>query len=556
MKRLWLTTTLVVCSLMQTATHWNSAQAGDPIAEKLLPKDTLIYFSVPSVPEARKEFDKSSFGGLLGDPEMKPILGELKEKFDEWSDNVQEEIGVSVADLVAIPQGEIAFAVVEKPSRKLSLVFLLDYGDNQETVDKLLKKMHESLDGDLAEHSTEDVDSAKIHVYTFKNADKNFNTLCYVTEKSHLVFSSNLDALKDIVERWGGDDEESFSSNTTHKYIQDRCKDEAGEPSMVWFMNPIGLVQVGANMLQSITPQAGMAGLILPMLGLDKFKGYGGAAYGESGEFDSVSKSFMYVESPSGLLNAFQFPATELKPPKWIPAEIGTYMCANWDCAKAYTAIEGLVDSFQGRGSLARLMDQAADNGPGIHVKKDFLDALEGKIHFVQGTSDDEEETQGQFLMALEVKDAAKMKKTLAKIAKSDGSRIEAREFNGETIYEIDANQPMSFAVAAGQFVFTNDTPMLEGMLRTESQPPLADSPAFRKIARFFPAKTSIISFQRPDTQLKALYQLLKDSDTDVIDTSKLPSFEVFQKYLQPTGTYTVPDKKGAFSVGFQVRDK
>ena len=45
----------------------------------------------------------------------------------------------------------------------------MDYGDGNDTVEKLLKKMHDALDGDLAEHSVEEVDDIKIHVYTFKN---------------------------------------------------------------------------------------------------------------------------------------------------------------------------------------------------------------------------------------------------------------------------------------------------------------------------------------------------------------------------------------------------
>ena len=111
--------------------------------------------------------------------------------------------------------------------------------------------------------------------------------------------------------------------------------------------------------------------------------------------------------------------------------------------------------------------------------------------------------------------------------------------------------------VTAGQLVVTNDTPLLQGMMRGESsRTSLVDSDDYKKIAKFFPSKTSMLSFQRSDTQMKTYYDLLKNSDSnwEGIDVSKLPPFEVISKYLQPSGGYTVPDKKGAKSVNFSLK--
>ena len=147
----------------------------------------------------------------------------------------------------------------------------------------------------------------------------------------------------------------------------ERCHDESGDPTMKFFLNPIGLVQSGLNMAQTIQPQVGMVSPFLPMLGFDKLKGWGGASYVATGDFDSVSKTFVYADSPTGVLNVFQFPATEITPPKWVSAGVSMYFGGNWNVAGAYTAVEGLVDMFMGRGHLSRLMDQAANAGPGIH---------------------------------------------------------------------------------------------------------------------------------------------------------------------------------------------
>ena len=199
-----------------------------------------------------------------------------------------------------------------------------------------------------------------------------------------------------------------------------------------------------------------------------------------------------------------------------------------------------------------------------IHPKKDLLDHLDGKIHLVQGEPKEVEDDAAPIppiFFALGLKDAAKMKKTLAGLAKNGGLNMEAREFNGETIYEVSptGDQAVSVAVADGQLVITNDVPMLEGMMRGQSgrAPALVDSPEYKKLAKVFPSKTCMQTFQRSDVQFKVYYNMLKKLDSDTIegiDVSKLPPFEAIAKYLLPSATYVVPDKKGAKTVSFSLK--
>ena len=153
------------------------------------------------------------------------------------------------------------------------------------------------------------------------------------------------------------------------------------------------------------------------------------------------------------------------------------------------------------------------------------------------------------------------MKKTLSAAAKSGGSNLETRDFNGETIYEMitpNSDQSVSFTVTEGQLVITNDTPLLEGMMRgqTGGRAALIDSSEYKKISKYFPSKTSMVSFQRSEAQFKTYYNLLRKSDNiwDGVDVSKLPPFEAISKYFQPSGSYTTPDKKGAKSVAYSLK--
>ena len=532
----------------------------------MLPKDTLAFFTISDVPEFRQKWDKTSVGQLLHDPKLKPFLDDVEKKIDEASKNMENETGVSIADLLEVPQGELTIALLEKPARKLSFVFMLEFGKNKATIEKLLKKFDEALEKEQAEHTTEEIEKIAVHVYTLKNPepDNPFKTITYFTDESFLVFSTEIEAIKEVLERWEGDSDDSLADNDQFKYIQSKCKLESGEPLLKWYINPIGLIQSGITMAQATIPQAGLAAAFLPMFGVDGWKGWGGTLDFDEGEFEGVSNSFIFAENPKGLMGVFLFPETQLVPPKWVPADIGSYNAANWNIAGAYTSIETLVDSFQGRGATGRFLDQIAEQGPMVHAKKDIIDHLDGKIHILQSEakdSDDDAPPTPQVLAAFGLKDPAKIKKTLAAAAKSAASNLETREFNGETIYEIftpNSDQSVSIAVTEGQLIITNDTPLLEGVMRGQSggRAALIDSSEYKRISKYFPSKTSMVSFQRSEAQFKTYYNLLRKSDNfiDGIDVSKLPPFEAISKYFQPSGSYTIPDKKGAKSVAYSLK--
>ena len=147
MNRLWLRSSVLLTCLALVATTSNLLRADDDTpGEKLLPKDTLAFFTIADVPEFRQKWDKTSIGQLLHDPQLKPFLDDVQKKIDEASKNMESETGVSISDLLEVPQGELTVALLEKPARKLSFVFLLEFGKNKATIEKLLKKFDEALE--------------------------------------------------------------------------------------------------------------------------------------------------------------------------------------------------------------------------------------------------------------------------------------------------------------------------------------------------------------------------------------------------------------------------
>jgi hypothetical protein len=557
---------LTLTVLWPTGPVWS--QDDDLYGEALLPPETLLMLSAPDVPAMLDRLNSSATGQLFTDPKLQPVIRQLMDKVGEFSDAVTERLGVSLKDLAGLPQGEITFAIVEKPARKLNGVLLLDYGDKEEIAGKLFEKMDEALTGNGAEHSTQKIGEMEIEVYKLAGgADNPIKTLAYFADEGYFVLATDVDALKSVLDRWNGDAKRSLANQEVFEYIMEKTNPGDEEAAIKWFINPIGLVQAGISLVQGQNPQAGLVMGMLPILGLDRLKAFGGTMDVGVGEYDSVSRAFVYVEQPpAGVLGLFQFPATDLTPPPWVPADAALYMGLNWDFEEAYLAVESLVDSFQGPGALRKILDNLAadEDGPGIHVKDDVLDNLAGKVLIVTqppaDTEDEDAPPVPPVMVSIAVKDAAAMQKTLDKAAKSDGFPGESRQFEGVTVYDLPAGeQTVTIAVVGEALVVSTDPVAMEKMIRKEAPNPLANSPAYKAFVQHLPMATSLLSFQKSDAQAKSAYELLKNQDNDQlegIDLSALPDFSDIQKYLKPTISYTIPDENGALFIGFSLKGK
>jgi hypothetical protein len=282
----------------------------------------------------------------------------------------------------------------------------------------------------------------------------------------------------------------------------------------------------------------------------------------------------LVVEQPTkGVMNLFQFPAIEQKPPKWVSANASAWFSMNWDLAGAYSAVSYLMALVPGSppGGLDGLVDNLAQQEPRVHLKKDFLDLLSGRIQVVvkPGKKSGDQPAQDRVLVALGLNDTKKFQATLNKITKVPGFPGKSREFKGSTILEFEVPdftgslEPQMAGLAIGQdhLMFSNDVTTIEHMLRGDVDgDTLVDSAEYKTIAAHLPAKTSIVSFSRSDSQVEALWEMAKGGQAALflpqIDFSKLPDFDSVKKYLTPNGSYSVPDKKGVLFVSFGTKKK
>ena len=108
-----MTTKLLrLCAATFFLTSATLVRAAIAPAENLLPADTLAFFTVPDCPALRAASKVSPPMMFWNDPAMKPFHDKFMAKFNEkFVTPLEQDLGVKVADFLALPQGQFTLAV-------------------------------------------------------------------------------------------------------------------------------------------------------------------------------------------------------------------------------------------------------------------------------------------------------------------------------------------------------------------------------------------------------------------------------------------------------------
>src|SRR5262249_55874748 len=91
------------------------AQAAAP-PERILPDSTVFMVKLNDAKAFRAAFRGSQYGQLWNDPALKEFREDLAQKLADASKDLKEKIGLSISDLVELPQGTLTVAAISKES--------------------------------------------------------------------------------------------------------------------------------------------------------------------------------------------------------------------------------------------------------------------------------------------------------------------------------------------------------------------------------------------------------------------------------------------------------
>jgi hypothetical protein len=575
------------------------AAAQTPFAE-LLPEDSLAIVRISNFAKLREGVAETQLGKLIAEPAMKPFIDSVLESIEELGVEFQKEAGLSFKELIALPHGEVALAVLapddedaeegEEPTP--GVIVLLNVGPNvkksRELLDRMTAKLVEEED---YEKEVEEVQGTEVTTLTpGDDADESAQDVVWCVRDS-VVIVANGDVVADVLGRWDGGADETLAKRAAYQRVLQRT----GEEAQIHFYVDLPSI---ANLVSGQLPfgaidQNPQAEQIFKLLGFDSFRAIGGSvAFGE-GAFDTVVKLMVHYETPPrGLTRAIHFAETALEPEKWVPADVISYSTVNFSFGELFGVIDEIVEQFQPGGVSAVLQAVLAAQGVDFDVKREFITPLGKRVTFISDFGKPGDLDSQRLLFAMALNDGDVIAATLTKLLAFAGPLVSRREFKSHTIHEvtvpaqlmaaagqggdIDPNAPpvkLGICVAEGQLFIAHATLLEKVLLHAgEKRPGLAGTPKYKAIARHLPAEAGGIGFSHNEEEVRAAYAMLKagkvkeaiagslpiDAEwltrlADALDGSNLPDFDTIKRYLTDQGMYITADKDGLMFVQFQL---
>lgn len=577
---------LVSSLLFMVLAPLQPAQAERPASTKLFPRDTLAYLSIPHVQGLADRFKETSLGLMARDPQMKPLVEQVYAAVLDSSKPLEENLGVSLPELLAVPNGELAIGLVKPLESRPALLALLDTGENVAAVQRLLERADRALIEAGASRQAEQAEGIEISVYTLEGRRQ--RQVVYVQKEGTLILSTDLMAVRDLLSQWKDSSLPSFSNNPQFGAIKHNVVSGSEEPQLVWFIDPINMVrELGRG-----NTNATVAIALFPALGLDGLQGIGGSIAFAQGQFDSVSRLHLLLNSPrTGVVELVALDVGDVTPERWVPAKTATYMTVHWNVQKTYKKLGTLIDSFQGQGSFKRQVQQRLPAGVELDIETELLPLLAGRITYITHIEEPITPRSQSPLIGVKLVDGKQAQGVFDRLASGFDNLVERKNYLGkpyvkyrqaEVADEEQARNQLQlrpcFAIV-GDYLLIGRESLLEKAIVATSDPSksLGESLDFKLIASKAQRQSggnrpSMFSFQRPEEGLRFLHGLatadgtrqglerggennpfLKDLNK-ALNTNPLPPLSALQKYVAPGGGVMISDDTGIRYTSFTLR--
>jgi len=556
--------------------------------EESLPKNTLVFARITNAKALREAFKATQFGQMINDPALKSIRDEVAKNLEKMSAEVKNTAGASLESLLEMPTGEMILAVVPKSDEKVPAGFYasLDAGESDAAFAEALGKLVKFGTEKGAKVSSETFNNVSISVISSEIKGDNGEVMksTFAVAKTGTIYhvAESADTLKSVIKGAGADNLatlDDFKKAAAKTGANSQIRYFANVPSIL----KIGIRAASAN-VDNAAVDAQQIESIVSMIGLNGLKAISGSITLNDTKFEAVASTTLHLNKPTeGLLKVFTLKPSKMEPESWVPANVTSYQSLGWDFDTAYTAINEIANMFS-PGILNVLEQQLVgpNGGEPLSFQKDIFGPMGSRVTIISDVVKPIKEDSQRMLFGVALDDSAAFGKTLLKLFELAGQEPKKREFQGTTIYDIEPDLPaaggvnidsgkLSIAIAKDTLFVTSNVTLLESVLRGGYEK-LADSAAYKTVAKNFPASTATISFTATEESARATYEMLRlgtleraaeaaagqlpgAPNVDLpFDPKKLPDFSVFAKYLTNGGGYSVTDEDGVTSTQFLIR--
>ena len=528
-----------------------------PGAPRLLPEDTFLYARLDSADNFREDLEKSSLGMMFNDPKLKPLATDVFSTFRDVFEQVSKELGVTLDEILAIPEGQVAAALIpgqipelhdnlqsrddeddesdEAIQRRLRQkrreqnafagVFIVDAGENAEDLQKIIDRLEQQVttkDGYVRRvKEVHDTDVVRLLPPRPGRPEIEF-----CDRDGTIVFGIGHKTVQDVIENWEGKgDLPTLADSANFTSVMARSVGaEDTRPQLTFYVDPYHIAERIVKRSGSFT--VGMMWPLVQELGLERIRGIGGSAFRGGEVFESISHLHLLIDPPrDGLLGVLRPETGDSTPPKWVPKDVTTYTSIYWDFEQTYENVGKILDTFQGDDSLKRFVEEPTKKRTGVDVRADLLDNLTGR--FVRATwIEPPARVNSQVgAQAFELKDQLKVKTVIASLREKFPNASTAETIGGHVVYffrQGNRNMPKAFrqpepcAFVLGDWLIVTDSrKMVERITRTNSGGVgnLSEVPEYELISAELGGKLDgqkpfMVSFLRGADFLRQFYQI------------------------------------------------
>jgi hypothetical protein len=607
---------LVLAALLGPMTALGAA-ADRPSAPRLLPKETLAYIRIEDVNELRESFRDSGIGRMFNDENLKPLVGDAYLAAEELFAEASQFLGVSLDELLSIPQGEVAFAVVpmgDEPEAKadgpkddspeairariearrnrqpVGFVGLIDTAANAGYMRSIIDRLEQQAGNSQVKRTVKTVSGTDVTSYQ-NPGQPNSPTVSLAERDNVFMIGVGSELVDDMLRRWDGDSkQETLAQNTDFGNVMSHCVGaEATRPQITFYADPYHLVE------RLVKANGGVAGVVWPILEslqIDKIQGIGGSTFsGGENEFEGIIHLHMLLESPrDGMFAVIRPGEGSTQPESWVPDDVVSYTTLHWDLLKTYEGVGRIIARFQSADAMERLVEEPFKERTDIDLRKDVLEQLTGRISIVRWNEPPMRINSSTQVWAVETKDIGKAEVTMEKLATTFNNALKKELYSGTTLYVAggpeNGNLPQNFrrptptvAIIDNYIVGSDSRQAIEHLIQTKNGVGrrLIESPDYDLIAgeisgKLDAEKPFLFSFQRNEEVFRQFFEMAKDPGNreilrnagennrfaklllDVLEKNELPAFSAFSKYFAPSGGFAYDDPTGLHYATFNLK--
>lgn len=538
-------------------------------AENLLPADTLAFFTVPDSAALRTVWKTSPQVMFWNDAAMKPFHDKFVAKLNEkFIAPIEKDLGLKVADFLALPQGQFTFAVTVNGSNghdnvPQGLLLLLDAKDQSDMLKTNLAVLTKKWTA-----AGRTMRSEKIHGLTFTVVQLSSNGFSgifpkkapaadagaeakpvkpveiYFTQYQSLLVAGNGAGVVDAVAaHLTGSSMPAIADDTT--FAGDKLAQFRDAPTYYGWFNAaktINLMMPASDDSGDATAPMGFtAAKILGATGLGGLKSASFALH----EAPVGASLALHLNAPeatrTGLLKMLALAQKDAGIPAFVPADAMKFSRFRLDGKQTWAELQKMITAVspQWLASLNAVIDMAntlaQQKDPGFDLRNNLFGNL-GDDVIIYGkaptgvTLADFAKAPAIYLVAvLNPDQVINSIKNIASLVSPQDSAPAPRDFLGHKIYTIalrakpvaGGGAPLSdylyISASSSYLALSKNTTILEEYLRTpEAAKSLRDAPGLADAASHVGGMGGgLFTYENQRESMRAAFKLLKNSGSD-----------------------------------------